>query len=98
MEATKRQRLESQGWRVGTVQEFLDLTPDEVVLIEMKLALGMSLRERRRSQMTQTQLAQKIQSSQPRVARAEQGDHPSHSTCFCALCWRPAQHRRTSPA
>ena len=74
MEATKRQRLESQGWRVGTVQEFLDLTPDEVVLIEMKLALGMSLRERRRSQMTQTQLAQKIQSSQPRVARAEQGD------------------------
>ena len=74
MEAEKRQRLEGQGWSVGTVQEFLDLMPAEVTLIEMKVALGASLRERRRRQMTQAQLAQKIQSSQPRVARAEQGD------------------------
>ncbi len=74
METTKRRRLETEGWQVGTVQEFLELTPEEATLIEIKLALSESLRQRRRQQMTQTQLAQKIQSSQPRIARAEQGD------------------------
>lgn len=74
MDATKQARLEAQGWKVGSVDEFLELTPEESMLIEIKLALASSLRQRRRSQMTQAQLAQKIESSQPRVARAEQGD------------------------
>lgn len=74
MQTAKRQRLETQGWQVGTVQEFLELTPEETTLIEIKLALSESLRERRRQQMTQAELAEKIQSSQPRVARAEHGD------------------------
>ena len=74
MEAAKQERLEAQGWKVGSVEDFLKLTQEEGMLIEMKLALASSLRERRRSQMTQAQLAQRIESSQPRVARAEQGD------------------------
>ena len=74
MEDSKRRRLEESGWRIGTVEEFLNLTPEESALIEIKLALSESLRERRKQQMTQSQLAQKIQSSQPRIARAEQGD------------------------
>lgn len=74
MNATKQARLEAQGWKVGSVDEFLDLTPEESMLIEIKLALAARLRQRRRNQMTQAQLAQKIESSQPRVARAEQGD------------------------
>ena len=74
MEETKRKRLEAQGWRVGTVRAFLDLAPAKVALIEMKAVLAASLRERRRGRMTQAQLAELIQSSQPRVARAEQGD------------------------
>ncbi len=74
MDATKQARLEAQGWKVGSVDEFLELSPEERLLIEIKLALASSLRQRRRSQMTQAQLAQKIESSQPRVARAEQGD------------------------
>jgi hypothetical protein len=74
MEAAKQERLEAQGWKVGNAKDFLELTPEESLLIEMKLALASSLRDRRRSQMTQVQLAQRIESSQPRVARAEQGD------------------------
>lgn len=74
MDATKQARLEEQGWKVGSVDEFLELKPEESMLIEIKLALASSLRQRRRGQMTQAQLAQKIESSQPRVARAEQGD------------------------
>ena len=36
MEETKRKRLEAQGWRVGTVQEFLDLAPAEVTLFVLR--------------------------------------------------------------
>jgi len=74
MDAEKQQRLEAAGWRVGTVAEFLDLTPEESALVEIRTALARSLRERRRERMTQAELAAKIQSSQPRVAMAEQGD------------------------
>ena len=40
METSKRRRLETEGWQVGTVQEFLELTPEEVLLLEIKLATG----------------------------------------------------------
>ncbi len=32
------ERLEAKGWKVGTVEEFLELTPEEAALIEIKLA------------------------------------------------------------
>jgi len=74
MNRAKRDRLQAQGWQVGNVTEFLELTPEEEALIEIKLALSKSLRERREKQMTQADLAHKIKSSQPRVAKAEGGD------------------------
>ena len=74
MKKAKRERLEAKGWKVGTVAEFLGLTPEESALIEIKLALARRLRKRRQKRMTQAQLAEKIQSSQSRVAKAETGD------------------------
>jgi plasmid maintenance system antidote protein VapI len=74
MNKAKRERLEAKGWKVGTVAEFLELTPEESALIEIKLALSRDLRERRQNQMTQAALANKIHSSQPRIAKAENGD------------------------
>ncbi len=74
MEDAKRKSLEEKGWKVGTVSEFLDLTPEEAVLIEIKLALSRCLKERRQSAMTQSELANKLHSSQPRIAKAENGD------------------------
>ena len=74
MDKAKRERLQAQGWKVGTVTEFLELTPEEESLIEIKLALSKSLREWRAKQMTQSELAARIKSSQPRVAKAEGGD------------------------
>jgi plasmid maintenance system antidote protein VapI len=74
MDQAKRERLEARGWKVGTVAEFLELSPEESALVEIRLALSRSLRERRAQQMTQAELAQKIHSSQPRVAKAEGGD------------------------
>ena len=74
MNQAKRKRLEAQGWKVGTVADFLELTPEESALVEIKLALSRKLRERRQEQMTQAELASRIHSSQPRIAKAESGD------------------------
>ncbi|PLZ98306.1 transcriptional regulator [Fischerella thermalis CCMEE 5268] len=74
MDNAKRERLEAKGWKVGTVTEFLELSPEEVALIDIKLALSQSLKERRQKLMTQAELAAKLQSSQPRIAKAENGD------------------------
>lgn len=74
MDQAKQSLLEAHGWKVGTVAEFLDLTPEEAVLVEIKLALSHMLRQRRQQQMTQAELAEKIHSSQPRIAKAEGGD------------------------
>ena len=74
MERAKKERLESKGWEVGTVSDFLGLTPEEAILVEIKLALSQSLKEHRQKLMTQTELASKIGSSQPRIAKAEKSD------------------------
>ena len=67
------QTVEELGWKDGSVAEFLGLTPEESALIEMKLALSRHLRERRAASMTQNELAEKISSSQSRIAKAESG-------------------------
>ncbi len=74
MDQLKKERLEAKGWKVDTVAEFLELTPEENALIEIKLALSRSLKERRQKVMTQAEFAKKIHSSQPRIAKAENGD------------------------
>jgi len=73
MERTKRESLEAKGWKVGTASEFLDLTAEESTLIEIKLALSDSLKERRQKLMTQTELADRINSSKSGIAKAENG-------------------------
>ena len=75
MHKSKKKRLEEKGWRVGTVGEFLHLTPEESVYIELKLRLGESLKRRRqKKKLTQMQLAKIVKSSQSRVAKMESGD------------------------
>jgi predicted XRE-type DNA-binding protein len=74
MDQAMVEQLAKQGWQVGTVSEFLDLTPEEAILIEIKLALSRALKERRQQRMTQAELAEKMHSSQPRIAKAENGD------------------------
>jgi DNA-binding XRE family transcriptional regulator len=74
MDQSKRERLESKGWKIGTVSDFLELTPEEAIFVEIKLALSQSLKERRQKLMTQNDAASKISSSEPRIAKAENGD------------------------
>ena len=75
MDTAKRERLEKAGFRVGTVAEFLGLTPEESELVEIKVALTSALKTQRgKSDLSQVQLAEKIGSSQSRIAKMEAGD------------------------
>jgi DNA-binding XRE family transcriptional regulator len=75
MKKSKRAKLEAAGWAVGSVQEFLGLSDAEAALIEMKLSLSRSLRDRRqRRGLSQVELAKRLGSSQSRVAKMEAGD------------------------
>lgn len=72
---SKQKRLEKAGWKVGSVADFLNLTPQESDYVEMKLALSKNLQERRRRKgLTQVQLARLLKSSQSRIAKMEAGD------------------------
>jgi ribosome-binding protein aMBF1 (putative translation factor) len=75
MNTAKRKRLEKDGWKVGTAQEFLNLSPEEAAYVEVKLNLARVLSNRRKSlRLTQVALAKRIKSSQSRVAKMEAGD------------------------
>ena len=75
MDKRKKDKLAKKGWKTGSVAEFLDLSAEESAYIEMKLALSEKLRERRRrTKLTQAELAKAIESSQSRVAKMEAGD------------------------
>jgi predicted XRE-type DNA-binding protein len=75
MKLTKCQKLEAAGWKIGTTADFLQLSPEETELIEIRLSLGKSLKQLRKDkQLSQQELATDISSSQSRVAKMESGD------------------------
>ena len=60
---------------MGSVADFLELSPEETALVETRLALSHTLRQRRVAhRLTQGQLARRLHSSQSRVAKMEAGD------------------------
>ncbi|HEV2844708.1 MAG TPA: helix-turn-helix domain-containing protein [Thermoanaerobaculia bacterium] len=75
MDKDKKARLEAKGWKVGTVDEFLGLTPEESVYIELRLKLSDAVRQfRKEKHITQMRLAELLSSSQSRIAKIEGGD------------------------
>lgn len=72
MKPEKRKRLEEKGWRVGTAEDFLGLSPQESAFVELRLKLADAVRElRKEKHLTQSQLAKLLGSSQSRVAKVE---------------------------
>lgn len=75
MDEAKRERLAAAGWRVGDAAEFLELTPGEAELVEVRLRLARAVRsERERQHLSQSAVARRLHSSQSRVAKIEAGD------------------------
>jgi hypothetical protein len=75
MKKSKRDKLKAAEWAVGSVQDFLGLSDADTALIELKLALSRSLRDRRQGRgISQVELAKRLRSSQSRIAKMEAGD------------------------
>ena len=75
MEQAKCRRLEAKGWKFGSAAEFLELTHEESVYVELRLRLSDALKERRKQmRMSQVITAAKLKSSQSRVAKMEAND------------------------
>jgi DNA-binding XRE family transcriptional regulator len=67
--------FKKRGWVEGTVEEFLGLSGADMEYIEMRLALSKLLKERRlQLHLTQTQAADRLQTSQSRLAKMEKAD------------------------
>jgi len=75
MKAKKLKRLQAAGWKTGSAATFLGLSEPESTLVELKLALVDAVRRTRQKRgMSQIDLAQKMHSSQSRIAKIEAGD------------------------
>jgi DNA-binding XRE family transcriptional regulator len=72
---SKKKRLEKKGWRVGSAEQFLNLTDEESEYIELKLRLSQAFKRIRQEKgLTQGETARVLRSSQSRVAKIEAGD------------------------
>ena len=70
-----KKALKAKGYKVGSADDLLGLSKEESEYIELKLALSQALvKSRKQSNMTQIQLAKKLNSSQSRIAKMEKGD------------------------
>ena len=75
MNKAKLQKLQAAGWKVGSTRDFLKLSNEEVMLVELKLSLNSALKQARaKRRLSQIDLAQRMGSSQSRVAKIEAGD------------------------
>ena len=75
MDKAKKNKIESNGWKVGDIDQFLGLDAAEMAIVEMKMALAKTLIEKRKqSKISQINMAKLIGSSQSRVAKIEKAD------------------------
>ena len=71
----EKDRAEAKGWKVGSVAEFLELTPSEELAIEFRLSLTELIKARRKDQaLSQRRFAKIMGSSQSRIAKIEAND------------------------
>ena len=75
MSTAKLKRLHAAGWKTGDAREFLGLSEEEAMLVDLKLSLVDAVRQSRQKRgLSQIELAQRMGSSQSRVAKLETGD------------------------
>ena len=75
MSTAKLKRLKAAGWKAGSARDFLQLSDEEAMLVELKLMLTDAIKASRQKRgLSQIDLARKMGSSQSRVAKIEAGD------------------------
>ena len=72
MDSEKRKALEAAGWRFGDAADFVGMTRDESQLLDARVEAALAVRRQREAmKLSQKQLANRIKTSQPRVAKIE---------------------------
>jgi ribosome-binding protein aMBF1 (putative translation factor) len=72
MDLEKRKALEAAGWRFGDAADFLGMTDEERQLLDARVEAALAVRRQREAlKLSQKQLAGRIKTSQPRVAKIE---------------------------
>lgn len=75
MKTDKLKRLQAVGWKIGSAEDFLQLNEEEARLVALKLSLISAVKESRiKRKLSQIDLAQRMKSSQSRIAKIEAGD------------------------
>ncbi len=73
--STRLKRLKAASWKIGAPKDFLGLSDQEAALVEVKLSLIEALKKsRQKRRLSQIDLAQRMGSSQSRIAKIEAGD------------------------
>jgi ribosome-binding protein aMBF1 (putative translation factor) len=73
MDSRQRKALEAAGWRFGDAADFLAMSDAERQLLDARTEAAVAVRRQRiKRKMSQKQLADRINTSQPRVAKIEQ--------------------------
>ena len=74
-EKAKKEKLQKKGWKVGDIDEYFGLSPAEVAIVEMKVALAKALVAKRKAcgetQVSATVIAKTCQSRYAKVDRAD---------------------------
>jgi transcriptional regulator with XRE-family HTH domain len=72
MQAEKRKALEAAGWKFGDAADFLAMTDEERQMLDLRVDAALAVRRQREAmQLSQQELARRIHTSQPRIAKIE---------------------------
>jgi predicted transcriptional regulator len=72
MNHRKRKALQAAGWKFGDAADFLGMSDEERALLDARVQAATAIRAQRRlTGMTQVELASRLKTSQPRIAKIE---------------------------
>ena len=75
MDKKRIRALEEKGWKIGGIEDFLELSEEELAYIELKVELSEMVKDmRERKGLTQIKAAKLIKSSQSRLSKIESAD------------------------
>lgn len=72
MDTAKRKALAAGGWTVGDAADFLEMSDGERQLLDVRVQMAAAIRQARIvSKLSQKELGQRLNTSQPRIAKIE---------------------------
>lgn len=76
MQPAKRKALEAAGWKFGDAADFLAMTDEERQMLDLRVDAALAVRRQREAmKLSQQELARRIKTSQPRIAKIEKAAH-----------------------